>query len=121
MKMRLLRALGSNWAQRESEKQARHLQHGILSRLSVFGSILIVWFLAAACAFGQTAQISGVITDSSGAVVPKASTTALNRDTGISRTSESNHDGYYTVPLLQPGNYMITVKASGFTTQVLQG
>ncbi len=121
METPLLRESGTNWAKCESGKPAPYLRRVIRGTLSVFGPVLIVWFLAATCAFGQTAEVSGVVTDSSGARVPDANLTVLNRDTGISRASESNNDGYYTVPLLQPGNYMITVKATGFATQVRTG
>jgi hypothetical protein len=117
----LLRESASSWAKREAGKPTLYLRRAIRWTLSVFSPVLIVWSLAATCAFGQTAQVSGVVTDSSGAALPRASVTALNRDTGISRASESNSGGYYTVPLLQPGNYMITVKAVGFATQVRTG
>jgi len=90
METRLLRESGSNWAKRESGKPTPYLRHSIRWTLSVFGPVLIVWFFAATCTFGQTAQVSGVITDSSGGALPNASVTALNRDTGISRASESN-------------------------------
>jgi hypothetical protein len=121
MKTLLLRESESNWANRESGKPTPYVRRAIRWARSVPVPVFIVGFLAATCAFGQTAQVSGVITDSSGGVLPTASVTALNRDTGVNRASESNNAGYYTVPLLQPGNYMITVKAMGFRTQVLPG
>jgi carboxypeptidase family protein/TonB-dependent receptor-like protein len=117
----MLEQSGSPWAKRESGKSTPYLRRAIRWTLSVFGPVLIVWFLAATCAFGQTAQVSGVVTDSSGARVSNANVTVLNKDTGISRTTDSNSDGYYTVPLLRPGSYMITVKATGFATQVRTG
>ena len=123
MRTRLLRESGSNRDKHESGKPSVYLpfRSSVRWTLLVFGQVLIVWFLGAACAFGQTAEISGVITDSSDAALPKAGVTALNRDTGISRESQSNNVGYYTIPLLQPGDYMITVKAIGFATQVRTG
>src|SRR5882762_3112771 len=121
METRLLRESGSNWTKHESGKPTPYLRRAIRWTSSVFGPVLIVWCLAATCTFGQTAQVSGVITDSSGGALPNAGVTALNRDTGISRASESNKVGYYTVPLLQPGSYTITVKATGFATQVRTG
>src|SRR3984893_14975552 len=123
MGSRLLRESGGNRDKRKFGKPSPylHLRNAIRWTLSVLGPVLISWFLGATCAFGQTAEISGVITDSSAAALPKATVTALNRDTGISRASESNNVGYYSVPLLQPGNYMITVKSIGFATQVRTG
>src|SRR6202048_1685024 len=123
MEICLLREWGGNRDKPKSSKPIPcfHFRSAIRWTLWVFGRGLIVWFFGTTCAFSQTAQISGVITDSSDAALPKAVVTALNRDTGISRASESNNVGYYTVPLLQPGNYMITVKATGFATQVRTG
>jgi hypothetical protein len=121
METRLLRESGSNWAKRESGKPTPYLRRAIRRGLSFLARVLLVGSLMTTCAFAQTAQVSGLITDSSGARVSDASVTALNKDTGISRATDSNNDGYYMVPLLQPGNYMITVKATGFATQVRTG
>ena len=81
--------------------------------------ILAVLLALTASAFAQTqttAQISGRITDPSNDVIPKAEVSAVNKDTGLKRTTESNDAGYYVVPLLQPGVYLITVTANGFQT-----
>jgi len=64
----------------------------------------------------STGQISGQITDPSGAVIPGATITVTNIESGVSRTVTSNESGYYTVPLLQPGDYEITVESQGFRT-----
>jgi hypothetical protein len=61
-----------------------------------------------------TGQITGTIQDASGAVVPSATITVVNESTGIRREAQTNADGFYTVPLLQPGNYQVNVQASGF-------
>jgi hypothetical protein len=74
-----------------------------------------------AFAQNQKAQLSGLIADSSGAVVPKAKVEVLNKDTAIVRSTESNSEGYYVMPLLQPGDYSITVKAHGFQTVTRDG
>jgi hypothetical protein len=61
-----------------------------------------------------TAEITGRITDSSGAVVPNTNVTVINRDTGVKRGSVSNDAGSYTIPLLDPGNYEILTTREGF-------
>lgn len=63
---------------------------------------------------GVTASISGTVTDSSGAVVPGASVVATNADTGITFTTQTNADGYYSFPTLPLGNYTIDVTKTGF-------
>src|SRR3984893_7124144 len=108
----MLEKSGSPWAKRESGKSTAP-RRAIGRGLSFLARVLLVGSLMTTCAFAQTAQVSGLITDSSGARVSDANVTVLNKDTGISRATDSNNDGYYMVPLLQPGNYLITVKATG--------
>src|SRR5579875_617063 len=59
-------------------------------------------------------QITGLITDPSGAAVPSATVIVQNDQTGIVRKVTSNDSGVYLVPLLPPGSYTITVEAPGF-------
>lgn len=54
-------------------------------------------------AFGQTSEITGLITDPNGAAVPDAAITARNVDTGIDTGTVTNNQGYYTLPSLNPG------------------
>lgn len=68
-----------------------------------------------------TARLTGRITDSSGAVVPGARVTVLNVETGIKSQTRSNGAGYYTVPLLPPGQYKISITKSGFQTYMRSG
>ena len=73
--------------------------------------------LGAVPAFAQTAgvgNISGDVTDSSGAQVPNASITIINTDTGVSRETRSNGQGEYLVQFLQPGHYEVIVTGAGF-------
>ena len=80
--------------------------HLLLLGAGMFGLILPL--------AGQTAQISGRITDSSHAVVPGVDITVIGVDTGLRRQMVSNQRGYYAVPLLPRGNYRISVRKSGF-------
>jgi len=71
-------------------------------------------FCVAPTVWAQTAQIIGTVTDSSGARVQGASITASNAETGVGRTAVSTDSGYYTIPLLTPGNYLVSVSKDGF-------
>ena len=66
-----------------------------------------------------TGTISGVVSDMSGAVVPQASLTITNIDTGLSRTVISNEMGEYIAPDLPNGNYRILVKQANFKESVI--
>src|SRR5580658_289554 len=61
-----------------------------------------------------TGNIAGIVTDPTGAVVPGASVTLRNLDTGNSTSKTSNADGSYNFALLAPGNYSLSAKATGF-------
>ncbi|HKX33236.1 MAG TPA: carboxypeptidase regulatory-like domain-containing protein [Blastocatellia bacterium] len=76
-------------------------------------------------ALGQTAQITGRVSDQSGAVIQGARVTITNEGNGFKRETLSNDEGYFTVPSLQPGMYRISIQKEGFkpilqTGRVLQ-
>ena len=72
-------------------------------------------------AFAQTQAINGSIrgrvTDTTDTSVPLAKVDILNTATGFARTTESNSDGYFVVPNLPIGSYVVTVQKTGFDTQ----
>jgi hypothetical protein len=79
--------------------------------IALFAIILI----AGAASYAQsTATLSGSVTDPSGAVVPHAQVTVRDLATGVDRVAPSDSEGNYTIPSLQPGNYSVSVQASGF-------
>ncbi len=59
-------------------------------------------------------SILGRITDPTGAVVPGATITAIHQSTNVKFSTQSNAEGHYLVPLLEPGAYAIEVEAAGF-------
>jgi Carboxypeptidase regulatory-like domain/TonB-dependent Receptor Plug Domain len=61
-----------------------------------------------------TGAVDGIIEDPSGFTVQNARILVVSDATRISRTAISNASGAFTVPLLAPGNYSVTVTASGF-------
>lgn len=76
--------------------------------------LLTLVLALAACCFAQTAQITGLVTDSSKGAIVGADLTVANADTGAARKTTTNEQGNYSVPLLQPGNYRMTVQSDGF-------
>src|SRR5215472_6305928 len=83
---------------------------GFMTVLRTIAALLL--FLATAPA--QTARITGRVTDRTGAVVPGASVTVTNSETGAERKVTANEEGYYAAPLLLPGEYRVTVEHAGF-------
>jgi len=70
---------------------------------------------ALAPALAQTSsQVTGTVTDRSGAAVPGAEIVALNPATGTERRATSNESGNFTVPFLNPGEYRLTATKEGF-------
>lgn len=68
-----------------------------------------------------TGQISGVVTDPSGSLVPKANLELTSVATAQVRTAVSGGDGAYLFPLVAPGTYTLKISLSGFRTVVTKG
>jgi len=83
--------------------------------------LILVCGFATDVAVGQssTGQISGVITDSTGEMIPFADVTITNTATNVERKTTSNWAGAYVMTQLQPGPYSIKVNAAGFTVKVI--
>jgi Carboxypeptidase regulatory-like domain/TonB dependent receptor len=75
----------------------------------------------AGIAFGQntnSGDISGIVTDSTGAAVPGAAVTVLNIATGVSKDYVTNDSGVYDTGSIVAGTYKLTFAKSGFATLV---
>jgi outer membrane receptor protein involved in Fe transport len=86
-------------------------------------ALLLAGWAAVSPASAQviTAEISGAVTDDSGAVLPGATVTAKNIATGFERVAVTDANGHYTLLSLPPGPYSTTVVLAGFTTVVREG
>src|SRR3984885_504433 len=71
--------------------------------------------------YGQTpgtGAIAGSVTDPENRVVARAQVLAVNEATHLSRAVKTTAAGFFEVPLLLPGSYVITVKEPGFATSI---
>ncbi len=87
------------------------LSFGLLSGLLLLSSL----------AFGQTlttADLTGTVTDTTGAVVPGVVVTLRFVDTNETRTAATNEQGQYRFELLQPGNYTLSAERGALKTAV---
>ena len=82
-----------------------------LTRLS---SPALLALIAPGLLLAQRAQITGRVTDSTGAVIVETQVGARNVDTGLKWEVSTNEVGYYTIPLLPPGHYEMLVRKEGF-------
>lgn len=82
--------------------------------------LLVILAYPAANVRGQaiTGSVLGTVVDSSGAAIVGATVAVKNLDTGVTNTTTTGPEGYYTVPNLAPGNYSVTVQYQGFKTGV---
>lgn len=65
--------------------------------------------------------ITGIVKDASGAVIPGASVTVTNQETGVTTRVSSLADGAYRTPQLKPGNYTVSAEHPGFKRLDLTG
>ena len=89
-----------------------------------FASLTLIVALCLPCAaLGQssTATLSGSVVDANGAVVPGAKVTVTNPATGLQREAVTDERGVFTVPLLPPSTYTISVEAQGFAPAEVKG
>jgi hypothetical protein len=76
----------------------------ILTGRFVFGLTLLLLVASATC-YGQfTASVQGIVQDSKDAVVPNATVTVINTDTGVRQEAVSNASGVYRFSSLAPVN-----------------
>lgn len=84
--------------------------------------LLIVFVSPPRIAYGQattTGNLSGTVTDASGALVPNATLTIKNPAVGASVTQHTNSQGGYAFSDLQVGMYTLTISAQGFASTVV--
>src|SRR5215211_4787417 len=84
-------------------------------------ALTFVLTTAAASAQLATAELSGRVTDGSGAVLPGVTVTATQAATGLVRTVVTDESGGYLITNLPPGPYRLEVALQGFRTYVQTG
>ena len=68
-----------------------------------------------------TGDIAGEVTDSTGAVLPNVTVTAVNTGTNFSRSGVTSDTGAFRIPELPIGTYKVTASAEGFKSAVQTG
>jgi hypothetical protein len=76
-------------------------------------------FAARTLAQVENGAITGIVTDQSDGRVPGVSVTVKNVGSGVQTVTQTNDEGYYTVPYLKPGTYEVTAAQPGFKKSVV--
>ena len=90
-------------------------------RTPLLAAVLVVCCLTGTALAQVTASITGTVRDSSGAVVPGAAVTTKNLESGLTRSSETNSNGSYSLPTLPVGEYEVDVEKAGFKHESRHG
>jgi len=85
------------------------------SKLLIVAAILGLLSAYALCQL-EAGSISGAVRDVSGAVIPGATVTATSLATSVTRTTQTNNVGQYTIPGLEPAKYTVKISSPNFTT-----
>ena len=91
----------------------------ISKRVVLFSLLLLVLMGNCPNLWAQfTSAIEGTVTDASGAVVPGATVSLKNEETGATQTVQTQDTGYYRFPTLSSAVFTVSVSAPGFQTTV---
>ncbi len=85
----------------------------LFSFLLLFGNVPLVH------AQFETATVLGTVKDANGEVVPNATVTLKNTQTGIASTAKTDESGNYQFTSVKIGTYQVTAEAQGFSTAVV--
>src|SRR5262245_7162899 len=83
--------------------------------LMLIASLLMI-FATVAYPQVETGQIAGTVFDPTGAVIPNAKVTVKSAATGLERQTTTTSNGTFVMTNLQPGKFIVTTQASGFST-----
>ncbi len=91
------------------------------SRAALLATSLLALSAPALWAQSGASNLSGLVTDATGGVVPGAEITVSNIENGLERTAESDSAGRYHFALLPPGVYILLAQSEGFADVVAEG
>src|SRR5690349_17123104 len=81
----------------------------------------LLMLLATSLQAGPTAVLTGRVTDTTGAVMQGVEAQAINVETGVKVSTQTNDEGIYRILQLPPGTYRIVLQKHGFRTIVKPG
>jgi len=88
---------------------------------SLFLCLFLLWNSPSASAQMDQGTVNGTVSDQAGRIVPNATVTLTDAETGLVLTSKTDSKGFYIFSPIKIGSYSIRATASGFATTVLTG
>ena len=82
--------------------------------------LVLLCLAASLFAQGERGAITGLVTDATGAAVPRVDVTVTETQTGVESKAVTNDSGLYRIPYLPPGAYRVSATAAGFKTEVME-
>lgn len=95
------------------------MRQAILGLIRGIGAVVVVVMAAAAASAQFGSGVQGVVTDSTGSIVPGAQVTLTNIGTNVTQEAVTNDDGIYRFTALTQGSYRITVSKTGFKRKIV--
>jgi len=82
---------------------------------------LFATLMAHAQGVGTSGEITGTVTDASGAILQKATVNVVDTQTGLKRTAVTNSTGQFRAAGLSPATYDVSAELPGFATEIRRG
>src|SRR5438445_9723043 len=89
-----------------------------MSKLVSFVGVIVFLLLGAIPMAAQNASLVGTVRDALDALIPEATVTLTNTDTGVAQITRTDSAGKYEFSTVRPGNYSVKIEQSGFKTFV---
>src|SRR5271163_298023 len=97
---------------------SRYRKNGLLMRAALAAGLCALALGTSLFAqSGISSALAGIVTDSSGAVIPGAAVSAIDTETKAGRTVQTNALGSFLFSQINPGTYVVSVQAGGFADQ----
>src|SRR6266853_2206825 len=92
-----------------------------LLRIASPSLFVAIWFASAVMGQTETATVSGLVTDRTAAAVSGVEVRLQSAERGTVTTTTTNNAGIYAFPIVQPGQYQISIQKQGFKQVDLLG
>jgi hypothetical protein len=110
-----------SWRERNPMCDLKKSLCSMLMACCLIGGLATAFAPTPLLAQSVSGEITGSVTDPTGAAIANAQVVATHVVTGVTTTAITNSSGLYTFSELPSGTYDVTVTSSGFSTSVLKG